>query len=641
MADAGNGRRRANFFEQLFGISPVQRQARPRRPLGFGKDWWQSNDIYGNGNYRNGNYGNGNGGARIVSAPTQPASLPTTSNTPRRVRVPADNPDPEVGTDNFGMGNLTYFADRLVPLATPALAKMERPAGLAEAAVYDAFADKGSRLRVTPEARDAMLAQYAASGFKPIWLADGKLQPRAIAVLKQLATAGDDGLPASAYAPAEMGGLAAAETFTPSDAASAARFDIELTAAALEYAHDISGGQFDPRKLSQYNDIVPEWAPAAKSIKVLAYSPFPDAYMKDLAPHIAAYGEMKAALAKLRKGEAGDKAFVPIPTGKRIKLGQADSRLPALRERLAGLMNRPELDDGTSMLDSDLADALKEFQASAGIRQTGGVDPATIAALNGRDSAQDKKRLIFNLERARWLPKSLGSRYVLVNQAGFEVQVMDGGQQVWQSRVIVGKPMTQTAVFNDQIETVVFNPSWGVPASIIANEYLAKLQRDAAYLDRIGFKVSTPEGTPIASADVDWWSYTGKIPYNVQQPPGGKNALGELKFLFPNAHNIYMHDTPNRELFSQDVRAFSHGCVRVQNPRDFATVLLGWDRKKIDSTTDSKASQSVKLPRPVPIHIAYFTAWPDSAGKMRYFGDIYGRDQAMDDALSVVTLAQR
>ena len=245
------------------------------------------------------------------------------------------------------------------------------------------------------------------------------------------------------------------------------------------------------------------------------------------------------------------------------------------------------------------------------------------------------------MERLRWLPKSLGAGYVFVNPAAFEVRVMDRGEEVWRSKVIVGKPLTQTAVFDDEIETVVFNPSWGVPPSIIANEYLPKLRNDPGYLDRIGFKVTDARGRVVSSDSVDWWSYGSKVPYGIQQPPGHKNALGELKFLFPNAHNIYMHDTPNRELFDNEVRALSHGCVRVQNPREFAEILLGWDREKVDENTDSRQSQSVKLPAKVPVHITYFTAWPDENGKVQYFNDIYGRDQAMENARSAFTLAQR
>ena len=226
-------------------------------------------------------------------------------------------------------------------------------------------------------------------------------------------------------------------------------------------------------------------------------------------------------------------------------------------------------------------------------------------------------------------------------QPAFSVRVMDGDQEIWRSRVIVGRPMTQTAAFHDEIETVVFNPSWGVPQSIIANEYLPKLRSDPSYLDRIGFKVVDARGKTVRSSAVDWWSYGSKVPFGIQQPPGRSNALGELKFLFPNSHDIYMHDTPNRELFDNERRAFSHGCVRVQNPREFASVLLGWNAEEVDRNVDGRKSQSVKLAAKVPVHLTYFTAWPDESGKITYFADIYGRDQAMDNARSAITLARR
>ena len=149
------------------------------------------------------------------------------------------------------------------------------------------------------------------------------------------------------------------------------------------------------------------------------------------------------------------------------------------------------------------------------------------------------------------------------------------------------------------------------------------------------------QGKVVRSSSVDWWSYGSKVPYGIQQPPGEKNALGKLKFLFPNSHNIYMHDTPSRELFDEDVRTFSHGCVRVQNPREFAQVILGWDPIKVDEYVDSEKSQSIKLPVKVPVHIAYFTAWPDENGGIAYFNDIYGRDKTMENARSAIILAER
>jgi murein L,D-transpeptidase YcbB/YkuD len=176
--------------------------------------------------------------------------------------------------------------------------------------------------------------------------------------------------------------------------------------------------------------------------------------------------------------------------------------------------------------------------------------------------------------------------------------------------------------------------------SILVNEYLPKLYADPGYLDQQGFRVSDRNGNVIPSSEIDWFAYGGRPPFDVQQPPGRGNALGELKFLFPNSHDIYMHDTPTKNLFSETSRAFSHGCVRVQNPREFAAILLGWDREEIDRKTDSRVSQSIQLPRKVPVHITYFTAWPDSTGKITYYNDIYKRDEAMEKALAASASAR-
>jgi len=408
----------------------------------------------------------------------------------------------------------------------------------------------------------------------------------------------------------------------------------------LKYAREASGGQFDPRRLSRYHDITPERVAPGDAMSMLAKTFFPARYLQNLQPQHRAYGIMKAELAELRK-EQDKEAFTPIAKGPRVKLGESESRIPAVRKRLASLSGGAISDVTDDLFDSDLSEALAKFQKTAGIKVTGRLDNSTVNALNNQGEENNLARLTDNMERMRWLPKNLGTRHVFVNQPAFQVLVMDGSSEIWRSKVIVGKKDTQTSAFHDEIETVVFNPSWGVPPSIIANEYLPKLRNDPSYLDRIGFKVTTPDGRRIASRNIAWWNYGGKVPYNIQQPPGSDNALGELKFLFPNKHNIYMHDTPTKDLFAKDERAFSHGCVRVENPREFATVLLGWERARIDSNTEGGKSQTVALDTKVPVHITYFTAWPDKTGKIEYFKDIYGRDAAMDKAMTATLLAQR
>jgi len=554
---------------------------------------------------------------------------------PPRVEFSEADPEPDPG---LGKGNLTYVPPKLVGLSGLTLTE-PRPAGAAEAAIYDALAGEGSSVRVQPAARDVLLAHYAAQGFKPLWLADGKLSARGAAVLALLAAADQEGLDPKAYLPTGLESFSAPVPET--DAAAMARLDIDLSAAALRYARDASGGQFDPRRLSRYNDINPPWIAPDQAFKIIAWSPYAAEYLKSLHPSHPAYAAMKKALADLRAQETGA-GVRPIADGPVVKPGGSDPRIPALRARLTslGYEAEPPFGSDAALLDEPLSEELRRFQKASGIKVTGAFGPQTLSALNKDSSVSNIDKLRDNMERMRWLPRELGARHVFVNQAAFEARVMEGEREVWSTRVIVGKPNTQTVSFHDEMELVVFNPSWGVPPSIIAGEYLPKLRRDPAYLDRLGFKVVNQQGKVVPSRSVNWSAYGRKVPYGIHQPPGDKNALGEIKFLFPNTHNIYMHDTPTRELFEDEVRAFSHGCVRVQNPRDFASVVLGWSAEEVAAHVASKGSETVKLKHKLPVHITYFTAWPDSQGNIRYFNDIYGRDKAMETARSATVVAR-
>ncbi|WP_421694231.1 L,D-transpeptidase family protein [Aestuariivirga sp.] len=603
-ADAQAKARRPGFLEQLFGSSSSAQKKTERRRSLFGSN---EDEV----------------GVRKASS---------------KSRQPVADADPE-GDPGLGMGNLTYVPPKLVPLSGIKLTGT-RPEDQASAAVYDQLSGSGPALHVLPAAREALVAQYAAQNYRPFWFTNGKLSERGAAVLKLLAAAGTEGLEPQTYLP---GGLSAFDAPVPADdPAAMARFDIDLTGAALRYARDASGGQFDPALLSRYHDVSPPWVPAAQAVKMLALSPFAAEYLKSLNPTHPAYAAMKSTLAELRAAD-GKPALNPVADGKIVKKGEADERIPAVRSRLDQLgydvaASEPVDPD---LLDAELSVQLRLFQKAAGIKVTGALGPQTVAALNTDGTRRSIDKLLDNMERVRWLPSNLGGRYVFVNQPAYQAQVIRNGKPEWTTRVIVGKPDTQTPVFNDEMEFVVFNPSWGVPPSIIANEYLPKLRRDPAYLDKLGFKVVTQQGKVVPSRSIRWSSYGRKIPYGIQQPPGAKNALGELKFLFPNTHNIYMHDTPFRELFERDVRAFSHGCVRVQNPQEFASVVLGWSPEQIADKVASPESETVRLKQKLPVHIAYFTAWPDETGKIDYFSDIYGRDKALETARSATLVAQR
>jgi murein L,D-transpeptidase YcbB/YkuD len=603
LADASREEKRKGFFESLFGAPKRKKNRRTILP------WWKedSGSFYGRDYYGDEDY---------------------------------DDPEPIPGK---GMGNLTYVSPKLVALSESSFSKLFAPDVQSQAILAELSSQK-TIIRVTKEVRQPILDLYWNAGFKPLWLNGNAPSERALAVLAFAAKVSEDGLEPLAYLPTGLSSFSNVTEQLSTDPQDLAKFDIAMTAATLKLAREISGGQFEPDSLSLYNDIKPERVDAGQALKILAWSPFPEAYLKDLMPKHESYGLMKAELAKLRANKQKP-AYEKIVEGKPVKAGKSDPRISLVRDRMQdmGFLSSEESyvePEFSSTLDEGLSAALKKFQKSVKLRQTGILDLATVKNLNRDTSQRDIQRLVYNMERMRWLPKNLGKRFVFVNQPAFEVQVMDHGNEVWHSNVIVGKPLNQTSAFHDEMETVVFNPSWGVPQSIIVNEYLGKLRRDPGYLDRQGFKVIAPNGKVIRSSSVNWAAYGSRPPFGVQQPPGKGNALGELKFLFPNSHDIYMHDTPTKNLFSESSRAYSHGCIRVQNPREFAEVILGWDRDRVDRETDSRKSQSVVLSHKIPVHITYFTAWPDSSGKINYFNDVYERDEAMEKALAVLASAR-
>jgi len=612
LADAPAKKRKPTFLEQVFGNSGKSAQQKRRTVFGGGL---RNDDSLGNA-----------------------GTFDETSKASKRSKVTIVDADPG-GDPGYGMGNLTYVPPKLVALSGLGLADAA-PADPAAAAIHGQLAADGPSIRVLPAARDALLAQYAAHFYRPIWVENGRLSQRGKDVLALLAAADEEGLEPTTYLPTGLAGYGA--PLPEGDAAAMARLDIDLSAAALRYARDASGGQFEPDRLSRYHDVTPPWVAPGQALKVIAYSPFAADYLKGLNPTHPAYAAMKAALADLRARQVEPQPE-KITDGEIVKKGGSDARIPALRTRLAelGFTAEPADDAEPELLDAELSVQLRLFQKQAGIKVTGALGPQTVAALNTTGDGGSIDKLLDNMERIRWLPRELGNRYVFVNQAAFEAKVMKDGKPEWQTRVIVGKPDTQTAVFNDEMEMVVFNPSWGVPQSIIANEYLPKLRNDPGYLDKLGFKVVTQQGKVVPSSSVSWDDYGSKVPFGIQQPPGAKNALGELKFLFPNSHDIYMHDTPSRELFAKDMRAFSHGCVRVENPREFASVVLGMTPEDVAAKVESNASATVRLKQKLPVHITYFTAWPDDTGNIVYYNDIYGRDRALENARMATLVAQR
>ena len=477
-----------------------------------------------------------------------------------------------------------------------------------------------------------------------------------------LANAAQEGLEPNLYQLSSIENAGGIDNLSD-DAERLAVFELQLSAMALRYSAHAAAGMVTPNKISGYHDLTPPKIAAKDAVASLLNHPAPHDWLMSLHPKLPAYALMKAELSKLGSSNREVEQIV-VPSGPLLKLGVEDDRVPILRERLKQLKllkNKDELalsdnqasdaplygSDGSvlaadnpslTMSETDVI-AVKAFQRSAGLSPDGIAGRRTIDALNGKKAVNRANQLALNMERLRWLPRNLGSRYVFVNQPAYKMQIVNRGETEWSTRVIVGKPSNQTYFFSDQMERVEFNPYWGLPQSIIKNEYLHRVQNNPSYFEQRGYEVLNSRGQRISGWDVDWWNYRGGI--GVRQKPGPRNALGEVKFMFPNKHAIYLHDTPKRALFEKDKRAFSHGCVRVQNPRDLATQLLGWSQSKIASTIAGRKNTPVQLAKKLPVHLTYFTAWTDEAGDLAYYEDVYKRDMYLARAMKAEKNALR
>ena len=285
--------------------------------------------------------------------------------------------------------------------------------------------------------------------------------------------------------------------------------------------------------------------------------------------------------------------------------------------------------------DSALEEAVREFQNKHGLKADGIVGPTTRRTMNINN--QSKIQLILvNMERWRWMPRELGKFHIQVNIPEFRFRVMKDGKVFHSARVVVGKLSNKTPIFSDEMERIVFHPYWNVPASIKIKEILPSLRRSTRIMKRHNFRIKY-RGRPIDAASVNWNS-ADMSKYHFYQPPGGGNVLGKMKFMFPNKHAVYMHDTSSKQHFGTRVRTYSHGCIRVQNPRKFADLLLrhdkGWSSRKVGRILAAGANHSVELNHRIPVHITYMTARVDEDGRLRTFGDFYGHDRRVSAALN-------
>ncbi len=397
-----------------------------------------------------------------------------------------------------------------------------------------------------------------------------------------------------------------------------AALETRFSDAALKYAHDLHSGSIDPRRVSSSITERPPSFDAADTLKALATADDPATVLASLEPQHREYKALKSLLAdyingKIEQAEA-------IPDGKMLRPGMEDPRLPLLRKRL----KLPEPDSDPLVYDDATIAAIESFQQSQDLLVDGIVGPATVAALNGGEAASEGD-IVANMERWRWMPEDMGSYYVEVNIPEFRLAILDKGNVTYTTRVVTGKPGHETPIFSDEIEMIVVNPYWNVPSSIAVNEIGPKLISNPGYIDRNNMELLYG-GKIVDAAAVDW-SSTSVNNFSIRQRPGVSNALGSIKFLFPNRHNVYLHDTPSKSLFARSYRAFSHGCVRVQNPWDFADALLAHESKVTLAALESERGgreQWNTLGQHIPVHLVYFTLRVDQDGTVRSYGDVYG-----------------
>ena len=517
--------------------------------------------------------------------------------------------------------------DAAAPAAEPAKAAAAPAAtpvpASADSAVADQLRDmiasKLDRIVSRKADREGLEQFYKARDYKPLWVSEGKADARATAAIAYLGQADTDGLDPSDYPTPNFNSATTAEA--------QAEAELKLTASVLTYARQAQTGRIHFSRVGadiEFKPIAPE---PADVLAKLAEASDVAAALDGYNPPQPEFKALKEKLAELRKGALTPKTeeekkpnLVHIGDGKTLHVGMKDQRVVALRKRLdiAG-------DKSSTLYDDAVRDAVKAFQTEADIGVDGNLGPNTVRALNGekpethRASADPIDTIIVNMERWRWLPRDLGNPHVIVNVPDYTLTLYNDGKVYWHTKIVAGKPGKATPMVSAEMKFITVNPTWNVPPSIIENEYLPALQQDPQALDRIGLQLTQ---------DAD-----GTI--HISQPPGAGNALGRIRFNFPNKFLVYQHDTPDKYLFAKEKRAYSHGCMRVQNPLIYGEKLLSlvdpqghYTAAKLESMYGG-SEININFPKNIWVHLTYQTAFVDEDGKLQLREDVYGRDARM------------
>jgi murein L,D-transpeptidase YcbB/YkuD len=415
-----------------------------------------------------------------------------------------------------------------------------------------------------------------------------------------------------------------------------ADFDLLLTDSIIRLGYHLRFGKVDPTQLD------PNWNSSrelvgedpAVTIQSAIDAPSLREFAARVIPRAFLYDRFKKALADYRALEANG-GWPSVPAGPTLRPGESDVRVPTLAARLAVTGDLPAAAAGVTgtQYEGILVDAVRDFQVRHGLGPDGVVGPATLAALNVPVAVR-VAQLRVNLERTRWVLYDPESEFLVVNIAGFRLYLLRRGEVVWSTRVQVGRPYRQTPIFKAEMTYLVVNPTWTVPPTILRNDIVPQVRRNPGYLATRNIDLLDQNNMLVDPATVDWSNRS--FPYRFVQRPGEDNALGRIKFMFPNEHAVYLHDTPSRDLFERDSRAFSSGCIRVENPFELADQLLGSPRarSRLETSLASGRTETVFLDKPMTVMLLYWTVEPDAEGRITFLPDVYQRDAEVIAALA-------
>ena len=514
------------------------------------------------------------------------------------------------------------MAVALVPCGNSARAEAQL-AAFSQASVFS------QTLAAAVSSDEALATFYRARDYRPLWTGPDDVARRKL-LLTALDKAALHGLPVARYDAARLrDSFRAAQT-----EGDRGRLEVAMTAAYLAFAHDLSAGVLVP---SSIDPTIKREGVALAAAVLLARAAGPGLgdFMQDLPPDSPEYARlMKEKLALEARIAAG--GFGPAIAGAALAPGDTGADVVLLRNRLVtlGYLGR----SATRTYDRAVQAAVQRFQIDNGLTADGVAAEGTVIALNAEP--QDRlQSVVVALERLRWMGDiDLGARHIWVNQPDFTAQIVDNGLVTFQTRAVIGREDfdRRTPEFSDVMEFMVINPSWSVPRSITTKEYLPMLRANPNAVGHL--QVIDGAGRVVPRGAVNFAAYSAaNFPFALRQPPSDGNALGKVKFMFPNPYNIYLHDTPAKSLFDEEVRAFSHGCIRLADPRDFAYALLSVQsadpKGEFATYLETGRESRLDLAAPVPVHLVYFTAWPNAKGQMTYRRDIYGRDAAIYQAL--------